>query len=301
MCIPRFFLYGEPLRDADQQFVHVEPISKRCREADWHIAPHAHPDLHQLLLITRGSGTLKAEAMTVAFAQPALVRVPRGWVHGYDFEPDSEGWVATLSADLLDLVTTDYPELLPLFTEAAVVNLPDDLSTMTRFDRSFESLAAEISSDAPTRRPALASALLTLLVDALRLMSDDEVTRSTGCSRDSVLVARFKALLETGFRSDIGIGTYAERLCVSQERLRRACIRVIGSPPVALVAARRLLEAKRGLLYTSLTLARIASDCGFEDPAYFSRFFAQHTGDSPSMFRARRHAAQPVSRSRIVA
>ncbi|MBO9659063.1 MAG: helix-turn-helix domain-containing protein, partial [Chitinophagaceae bacterium] len=46
-----------------------------------------------------------------------------------------------------------------------------------------------------------------------------------------------------------------------------------------------LLEAKRLLTYSSMTVKEIAYDLGYEDPAYFNRLFANKTGDTPVAFR----------------
>jgi AraC family transcriptional activator of pobA len=40
------------------------------------------------------------------------------------------------------------------------------------------------------------------------------------------------------------------------------------------------------MLYSLATAKDIADTLGFHDPAYFSRFFKQHTGQSPDEFRA---------------
>jgi AraC family transcriptional activator of pobA len=76
---------------------------------------------------------------------------------------------------------------------------------------------------------------------------------------------------------------------VSPERLRQACAGNAGTSPLALLNARRLLEAKRGLLYTNMTVSEVADSCGFEDPAYFSRFFTRETGESPRSYRLARN------------
>jgi AraC family transcriptional activator of pobA len=47
-----------------------------------------------------------------------------------------------------------------------------------------------------------------------------------------------------------------------------------------------MVEAKRLLLYTGMTVAEVGYDLGFEDPAYFTRFFAEREGRAPSAFRA---------------
>jgi AraC family transcriptional activator of pobA len=54
-----------------------------------------------------------------------------------------------------------------------------------------------------------------------------------------------------------------------------------------LVHARQLLEAKRQLLYTNMSVSEIAYALGFEDSAYFTRFFTQRAGCSPRNFRMR--------------
>jgi AraC family transcriptional activator of pobA len=56
--------------------------------------------------------------------------------------------------------------------------------------------------------------------------------------------------------------------------------------PIQLVHARIVLEAKRQLRYTSGSVSEIAYALGFDDPAYFTRFFSQRAGMSPRAFRA---------------
>ena len=56
-------------------------------------------------------------------------------------------------------------------------------------------------------------------------------------------------------------------------------------PPIQLLHARILLEAKRQLVYTPLPIAEIAYRLGFTEPAYFSRFFSQRVGMSPRRYR----------------
>ena len=51
---------------------------------------------------------------------------------------------------------------------------------------------------------------------------------------------------------------------------------------------RALLEARRLLLYSQMSVADIAYAVGFEDAAYFSRFFARHVGQPPRAYRAGR-------------
>ncbi|RUY82091.1 helix-turn-helix domain-containing protein, partial [Mesorhizobium sp. M7A.F.Ca.CA.001.12.2.1] len=47
----------------------------------------------------------------------------------------------------------------------------------------------------------------------------------------------------------------------------------------------RLLEAKRLLLFTVRSVEDIAYEIGFDDPAYFSRFFRARVGEAPASWR----------------
>jgi AraC family transcriptional activator of pobA len=58
---------------------------------------------------------------------------------------------------------------------------------------------------------------------------------------------------------------------------------------------RALLEARRLLLYSNLSVAEVAYAIGFEDSAYFSRFFARHSGQSPRDWRGAKGRAISAS------
>jgi AraC family transcriptional activator of pobA len=100
------------------------------------------------------------------------------------------------------------------------------------------------------------------------------------------LVARFRRLVELRYREKVGLASYAAVLGVSQARLRRACLHVAGQSPGELVHLRLLVEAERQLRYTSMSIAQIGYHLGFQDPAYFSRFFQNRMGRSPRTFRS---------------
>ena len=84
--------------------------------------------------------------------------------------------------------------------------------------------------------------------------------------------------------------------------MRAACRLIAGAPPLRLIQDRQLLEAKRALLYTNMTVGEAAYYLGFEDPAYFSRFFTRGAGEAPRRYRARRAAGRnAIASARAVA
>jgi len=284
--VPQYFLYGEASQDVDERFLHVESIAERSRLHDWTIRPHAHRELHHLLLVQRGGGVYSAEAGRHEFEPVALISVPLSCVHGFDFKPRTDGWIVTASGVLLQRIAREHEELGAVLDEPSVT--PLSVTAAAEMSSHFESLAGEFRGHLPGRRIAAESWLTAILVGALRRKLELAPDAAHPRSPDSHLAARYRGLIEDNYRTQMSIADYARALCVSTERLRLACVRSTGSAPLALLNARRLLEAKRSLLYTNMSVTLIAETCGFADPAYFSRFFARSTGAPPRSYRLRR-------------
>lgn len=287
--IPQYFLYGEATHDVDERFLHLESIAERSRLHDWTIRPHAHQDLHHFLLVTRGGGVFYAEGELNPFNHNALLCVPLACVHGFDFKPGTDGWILTASGALIERIAHENAELRPVLSEANAMPLPADVTAA--MVTKFESLMMEFRSNLPGRRTAAEALLIGILVAALRRKLQLLPNKESKTGADSVLASKYRSLIEENFRTTLKVADYAKRLCVSSERLRQACVRSTASSPLALLNARRLLEAKRSLLYTGMSVGLIAEACGFPDPAYFSRFFTQRTGVSPMVYRTQQQRA----------
>ena len=290
-AIPRFFLYGEPPRDAGERFLHVETIADRSRVNDWRIQPHAHRDLHQLLVILRGGGEMEAETRRQPFRAPALLIVPAGVVHGFSFAEDTEGYVVTLADTLLRDLARDESSFRSLFADANCTLLDEDPVHFQEFAQEFADalprLRRELVWSAPASAAAATARLTTLLVSVVRALHQPAGVVSAAGNARAALVARLREMIETHLRSGLSVAQYARLLNVTPARLRAACMEVTGKTPMRVLEERLALEAKRNLTYTNMTIAQIAYYLGFTDPAYFSRFFSKLCNESPASFRKR--------------
>ena len=285
--IPSYFLYGEAARAHDERTLHVESIEARSSRHRWKIDPHRHRSLHQLVLVLKGRGVAVAESSVAHFRPPALCIVPAGTVHGFEFEPGTLGSVVTLADELLQEFTRREPALLALFKDPLTLELPTGSPATAELLRMARLLAREHGQVAPSRGLALEGCLALLLAQILRLHSATEHSAGTSLDRHRQQVASFRIAIEAGFRSNKSIPEYAKGLKVSESSLRNACLKATGQPPIHLVHARVLLEAKRQLYYTTRPVSEIAYELGFDDAAYFTRFFTRRAGISPRAFRAR--------------
>ena len=288
--VPTFYLYGEPQRGVAEGFVHVESLDDRSRPSEWTIQPHVHRDLNHIILIAEGGGSMRADGDSVAFDAPCLLLIPAGIIHGFSWHRDSRGWVTTIADSYLHHLLERDPDLQPLFRASRAIAL----SQSDKVEARIGQLAQELAWSGPGQRAAVEAHLLWLMVQALRhaALSVDSATMA---NKEARLVARLRERIEQRFRHREPVAIHARALGISETALRHACARVAGLSPAAMLDERALLEARRLLLYSNLSVAEVAYAIGFEDPAYFSRFFTRHSGQSPRDWRAAKGRAISAS------
>lgn len=283
--IPHYYLYGDQSVDVEIDFLHIEPIRDRSGPNDWRIRPHAHPDHMQVLLVREGGGTIRLEDRVLAIPTPGVLVIPAGMVHQIDFTPGTDGFVITSALDFLKAATAADPRLAAAARRAAAYPLEGTGVNIPAVTDTFHWLHREFIWSAPGRRTAIMAQYMRVLVIVLRLSIATDDPGIASPDRDYDLVVRYRALLEQHFRGERSLAFYAGELAVTPARLNAACKARAGRTASDLLYERLVIEAKRYLVYTESSVAQVAHLTGFEDPAYFNRFFAQRVGLSPGAFR----------------
>lgn len=94
-------------------------------------------------------------------------------------------------------------------------------------------------------------------------------------------------LVENHYREHVKVEDLAHKLGISVSHLNGTCRELAGQPALQIMHERQLLEAKRLLTYTSMTIYEISDTLGFSDPTNFTRLFRRRVGISPKAFRDR--------------
>jgi AraC family transcriptional activator of pobA len=290
--VRNFALYGTTeTQPGWADLVHFERIPDRSSLFDWEIDLHTHDALIQLLYVTRGGGTASIDGQRWPIDPPCLVVVPAGAVHGFSFRSDMDGPVVTAAQKPLEsLATTAAPELLQVIRTPRVLPVDVHGRHAQALLPLFDAIAREAQVHAPGQVAAGMALLVALFVQIARIGEsaprEDRPTRS----RKAVQIERFRALLDERFRRREPVRSYADALGITLGQLTRLCREVLGLSVQDVVNARVIHEAQRELVYSTLAIKQVAAELGFDDEAYFGRFFKKHTGYRPTEFRAMAHA-----------
>ena len=283
--IPSYVLYGEPYGSSFPDFLHCEALSERSCLHDWQIRPHRHHGLHQFFWIAKGSAVISSDSSHHALAAPAAVMNAPMAVHGFEWEPGSEGHVVTIPTVNLERSLPGPTAILSRLDRSIILQCNDLKAASSGVSSIFAAIAEEYRSREECRVEALLCQAGLLALWFLRSANRQEANGPAEGRPYLGLVRRFLALVEDGFRDHRPLSFYANELGITTTHLSRACRRQFGLSAQAIIHDRLVLEAKRVLAYTPASIAHVAQDLGFRDPAYFTRFFAHHVGETPTTFR----------------
>jgi AraC family transcriptional activator of pobA len=287
-AIPAFALYGE-VATPGQEVLHIEEVQSRSRLYHWEIEPHVHQGLYQVLWVGHGAAEVVQDERRETVLGPAAIVVPPGVVHGFRFAPDTDGLVLTLSARFL--VEGEFQSVgeafRALFSAPGVLRFEPGDPSAARLGALFAELAAEFAQPGAADAPVagwLARAVVWRLAQA-SAQRQQTVEAGARAHRHQALFTRFTVLVEQHFLAHWPVARYASLLGLSVPRLNRVVQAEAGRNALELLHERLTREACRRLVYIAAPVAHLAAELGFDDPAYFCRFFKRRMGVSPHQFR----------------
>jgi len=287
--LPRFALYGET-STAEPEALHIEEVQSRSRLYRWEIQPHLHQGLHQALWLYKGEAETLIDEVRESVVGPAVILLPPGVAHGFRFAPETDGLVLTLSARF---AFERGPEgageaVRRAFASPSILRLLEGDSRIRGLNTLFRELSLEFATPGGARSAValnLARALLWRLAGAGGAAGDARTPAA------QALYSRYLMLVERHFLEHWPLTRYAEALGLSTQRLNRLARTEVGAPALEIVHERLTREACRRLFYIAAPAEKLALELGFDDPAYFSRFFKRRTGLSPRRWRQAHRAA----------
>jgi AraC family transcriptional regulator, transcriptional activator of pobA len=283
--IPTFFVYGEPSRPLEVGFLHAETVMARKHLHAGKVEPHRHDRMAQITFWTRGRGTYLIEDDVLDFSAPTTSFIPSGVVHGFTVAAEETDAIVISIADSI-LRSISGQTVLPL-NIPAMVRTTGEEALWSGLSQITHLILDEYTQGTPGTENVIRPLVSAALAQIARLAT---ATPAPALVPQRLLAIRLRELIDLHFRENWPVGRYMEMLRTTPYLLTKACAATFGMQVKELVIERRLLEAKRLLLFTLRSVEDIAFELGMKDAAYFSRFFRQRTGESPGEWRRRQSA-----------
>ena len=248
--------------------------------------PHRH-NYYEIFFFEKGGGDHTIDFETIPVHDQSIHFVSPGQVHQLRRASDSYGSVISFSREFYYLGLQEKNLLfeMPFLNNAmarTVLNLSEEaFSTCLHL---VQAMAQEAGAALPYTPHQLRSYLNILMIQCKRFFEQQPPYHMHSHSEQPLFI-RFRQTLEEHFFHLHQVQEYSEMLSVSDKQLNELVKAHSGYTALEYIHARLLLETKRLLLYSELSLKEIAFHLSFDDPSHFSRFFKSKTGTSPGHFR----------------
>ena len=151
----------------------------------------------------------------------------------------------------------------------------------------FAILQDEMKQAELSQYELLVSYLKIFIIKAVRIKSNHnpELARVAADHKEPFVLQELVEQIEKNSTKAHQQGFYALLLNISPKALDRITKQYFNKTLTGLISERIIIEAKRDLHLTSKLVKTIACNLGFDDEFYFSRYFKNHTNNSPQLYR----------------
>lgn len=274
------------LRTAHSKF-HLDDMALIYERVNGEIdRPHRH-NYYTVLFVEEAKGDHIIDYRSYAFKKNEVHFVSPGQVHQVALKERPIGKVFTFSKDFLiynnisDSFISNF-NLFKSFDETPPIKLDSEI--YKRLKSIVTEMEIYLDLKIEYHINALGSLLNLFLINCSNSTQIDQ-SQNDKESPNVCIFRDFKQLVEANFVKWHKVKNYANEINISPKHLSQTIKNVSGKVAKEFIQDRILIESKRLLLHTDLSIKEIAYQIGYDEPLHFSGFFKKKAGISPTKFR----------------
>jgi len=167
--------------------------------------------------------------------------------------------------------------------EIPFINLNEEQSA--EIQKIIRDIQVEMEQEDSSTEEMLRILLKMIILKSTRIWKKQHQLASGDQQADVQFLRKFSKLVEQRYKTRHTVADYADLLFITPKNLSKKIGLVSRETPNEIIKNRIILESKRLLAHTTMTVKEIAYSLNYEDDAYFIRFFIKNTGISPITFR----------------
>lgn len=250
--------------------------------------PHKH-DFFQIVFLFKGKGSHEIDFVKHQVKIGDVYIIKPGQVHKWILDKTTRGCIVEFYQESLNLDSVEQDIFRSLCESADLLRASAEVKDL---ESLCDQMRREFEEQKFGHQNVLKSLLNVLMVNLYRIEQRVESSTNKSADRKQVAIPRgnsfiweLESLIEANFTKHHNVEFYAQTLKVSPKALTMRVLRLLEKSARDLIQERCLLEARRYLGYSNLSIAEISERLGFEDANYFTRLFRLKTGVTPGAFR----------------
>lgn len=239
-------------------------------------------------LCTRGECKFNIDTQPVKIRKNDVVVISdRHIVDSFQASDDADGLLMILSVNFFYEIVRNVSDVSMLFCFSRnhpVVSLDDN--EVSLFRSYFFMLKEKLKSTGNRfRRDIVRTLILAMFYDLSNVITRVQESDNRRQSRADTIFRQFIHLVERNFRHERKVGWYAEQLCITPKYLSETVKSVSTRTPNEWIDSYVTLELRVLLKTTTKSVKEIAEEMNFPNQSFLGKFFREHVGVSPTLYR----------------
>lgn len=271
---------------APSKHFEIRQLSSLFQHFKFAKSPHRH-DFYDILIVTQGSGTHTIDFIEYEIEPCSIFFLTPGQVHSLSVSEDIEGYTLFFDPEfyLIDRPSKSLREL-PFFHSAQnKPKLKVDCTEESYIHNILQDMLAERHGQHDNRYSVIRSYLELLMLKLSRFYTQKQEKPKHHSPYFVNLMNKFDKLIDAHFHETRSVQFYADKLCVTPKNLSAISKKVYNKTSREVIQERVILEAKRLLLHSDMSMMEIAQKLNLYDPSYLVKFFKKAVGQTPQQFR----------------
>ena len=271
-------------KDSSRSDIYIRTFQQHKVDHPFVMKAHSH-DFYLVMLFTKGRGEHSIDFNTYTVNRGSVFFMSPSEIHSWNFSDDTDGYVLFFNHSfyLMDALSKQLFKLPFFKSKDKIRHALLNEEELKNIEIVFKSIVIEAESASAFKNAILRSYLDVLLfkfADIITINNDERIQPIS-------LVPELEILIESFFMEHQPVSFYAEKLNTTSQQLNSITKNYLNKTVAELIQERMIAEAKRLMVYSSITISEIAYQLNFNDNSYFNRFFKKAEKCTPEQFRKR--------------
>lgn len=243
---------------------------------------------YKVILIKKGKGRITFDNVMYEFSENCLIRFPIYQPFQIHSDNSFEGILLQFHPDFFWNHKYDMEQISK---QVLFMNIGEKPSIkiskleMNELFRPLDNLISELQNNHLGRYDIAISWVKIFMVYASRIKIGKGVLYTEKLSSSYYTFRKLSNAIEQHFHTKHRPSDYEKLLNITIKTLNRAAKNQLGKTVTEMISERILSQAKHELYLSNKSIKQIALELGFNDIAYFSRFFKTRLDTSPELYR----------------
>ncbi len=236
-----------------------------------------------LYVITNGNGTHQVDLNKYELKRGSVLKIAKGQIHAFTEDQDYSGYCIVLTEDFL----LRYFSASSIYAISHFYNYhisPPLVKDVPINDFFIEHFTKEFNQGNNYLKLDILAKILEIFL--LRLeRSVHSKTPLEANKKQFILFSEFKDLVDQEYAKTRNVKDYAKLLSISTKHLNTIVKEFTKNTAKSFIDQYVILEIKRTLLSSDISLKEVAFKVGFDEITNFTKFFKKHTGITPKDYK----------------